>query len=299
MVASRATPSFEGRRVLSLESRRAREVASLISTYGGQPLVAPALREMPLTSNTEALDFAAALMRGEVDICIFLTGVGTRALVRVIEGTYPRDAVIGALARTKVVARGPKPLAVLRELQVPVWIAVPEPNTWRELLAALDAAAEEQPLGGAHVAVQEYGVSNTELLEALRARGALVTRVPVYVWALPEDVAPLKNAVTAICRNEIDVVMFTTSVQVVHLWQIAGEMCLEDNMRAGLARSVVVSIGPTTSEELRRHGLAVDLEALHPKIGILVRETAERSGDLLRAKRNTGTSRPSRSDPSA
>jgi uroporphyrinogen-III synthase len=123
-----ATPSFQGLRVLALESRRATEVAALISTYGGEPLVAPALREVPLKSNTDALDFAAALMRSEVDIVIFLTGVGTRALVRVIEGTYPGDTVIAALARTKVVARGPKPLAVLRELAVPVWIAVPEPN---------------------------------------------------------------------------------------------------------------------------------------------------------------------------
>jgi len=285
------TPSFQGLRVLALESRRATEVAALISTYGGEPLVAPALREVPLKSNTDALDFSAALMRGEVDIVIFLTGVGTRALVRVIEGTYPRDTVIAALARTKVVARGPKPLAALRELAVPVWIAVPEPNTWRELLAALDAKTEDRPLGGARIAVQEYGISNTELLEALRARGARVTRVPVYLWALPEDVEPLKSAVTAICRNEIDVVMFTTSVQVVHLYQIAREMRLEDHMQAGLARSVVASIGPTTSEELRRHGLAPDLEASRGKFGILVREAAERSAGLLRTKRSRGVSR--------
>ena len=285
-----ATQSFHGLRVLALESRRATEIARLISAHGGQPLVAPALREVPLTSNTDALEFAAALMRGEVDIVIFLTGVGTRALIRAIEGSYPRETVIAALARTKVVARGPKPLAVLRELVVPVWIAVPEPNTWREVLAALDAKTGERPLGGARVAVQEYGVPNTELLEALRTWGALVTRVPVYLWALPEDVEPLKNAVTAICRGEIDVVMFTTSVQVVHLWQIAREMRLGDNMQAGLARSVVVSIGPTTSVALRRHGLVPDLEASHGRVGVLVREGAERSADLLRAKRSGGIS---------
>jgi uroporphyrinogen-III synthase len=61
--------------------------------------VAPTLRDVPLTSNTDAVDFAAA-MRGEVDIVIFLTGLGTRALVRVMEATYARDAVIAALART-------------------------------------------------------------------------------------------------------------------------------------------------------------------------------------------------------
>jgi uroporphyrinogen-III synthase len=176
---------------------------------------------------------------------------------------------------------------VLRELQVPVWVAVPEPNTWRELLAVLDARVEEQPLNGVRIAVQEYGISNTELLEELRRRGARVTRLPVYRWALPENVEPLKNAVTAISHGEIDVVMFTTSVQVVHLWRIVDQMGLEAAVRRELARAVIALIGPTTSEELQRHGLAADLEPSHPKIGFLVWEAAERSWELLRAKRRS------------
>jgi uroporphyrinogen-III synthase len=283
-----ATPSFNGLRVLALESRRATELEALISAYGGRPVLAPALREVPRESNTGALDFAAALMRGEFDLVVFLTGAGTRALVSVIDGLYPREALTAALARTKVVARGPKPLAALRELQVPVWVAAPEPNTWRELLAAVEARAGEQPLLGARIAVQEYGVSNTELLDEFRLRGAKITRVPVYRWALPEDVEPLKNAVTALSRGEMDVVIFTTSMQLVHLWQITGEMGLEADVRRSLARSVIASIGPTTSQELRRHGLLPDLEASHPRMGFLVREAAERSGNLLRAKRIGG-----------
>ncbi len=212
--------------------------------------------------------------------------MGTRVLVSAVERTYPRETFIAALARTKVVVRGPKPLAVLRELHVPVWVAAPEPNTWRDLLAAIEAKAEERPLDGARVAVQEYGVSNTELLEALRVRGARVTPVPVYRWALPEDLGPLRNAVSAMARGEVDVVVFTTSVQVVHLWQIVGEMGLEADVRRELARTMIVSIGPTTSDELRRYGLTADLEASHPKIGVLVREAAERSAGLLQAKRS-------------
>jgi uroporphyrinogen-III synthase len=224
-------------------------------------------------------------MRGEFDIVIFLTGVGMRTLVRAIEATYSREAIVSALTRTKVVARGPKPLAALRELGVPVWVAVPEPNTWREVVAALDAKAQEVSLAGARIAVQEYGVTNTELLDALRARGAQVTSVPVYQWALPEDVAPLKRAVKDLCDNKVDVVLLTTSVQIVHLWQVAREMGLERDVQRGLARSVIASIGPTTTEALRRHELAPDLEATHGKMGILVREAAEQSADLLRSKR--------------
>ena len=282
------TPSFGGLRVLALESRRAPEIGTLIRTSGGEPLVAPALREVPLESNAEALAFDESVRRGEVDVVIFLTGVGTRALVSVVERTGSRESFLTALRRTKVVVRGPKPMAALRELDVPVWLAIPEPNTWRELLAALDAKASEQPLAGARVAVQEYGVSNADLLDGLRTRGAQVTRVPVYRWALPEDIEPLKAAVNAVARGEVHVVMFTTATQVVHLLQVARDMNLEAAVLKGLARMVIASIGPTTSEELHRHGLAADLEPSHPKMGFLVREAAERAADVLRTKRGPG-----------
>ena len=292
MGVSGPTPSFQGLTVLVLESRRSREMAALVSTYGGRPVVAPALREVPLESNPDALAFADALMRGEFDIVILLTGVGTRALLEVVEGSRSREAFVAALAKTKVVARGPKPLAVLRELQVPVWVAAPEPNTWREVLAALDAevsrltpALTTELLKGLRVAVQEYGVSNPDLLKGLETRGARVTRVPVYRWALPEDVEPLRSAVSSVARGALDVAIFTTATQVVHLFQVAETMSLASAVRDGFRRIVVASIGPTTSEELGQQGLAVDLEASHPKMGFLVREAAERSPDLLRAKR--------------
>lgn len=284
-------PSFGGLRVLALESRRATEIGALITTFGGKPRVAPSLREVPLDTNTEALAFAEALMRDEFDIVVFLTGVGARALTTVVEAAYPRDAFVAALSRTKVAARGPKPVAVLRELQVPVWVTAPEPNTWRELVAAIDARADERPLAGARVAVQEYGVSNVELLDALRARGARVTPVPVYQWTLPEDLQPLHDAVTAVTRGEIDVLILTSGVQLAHLFQIADGMGLEQDLLRGLRRTVVASIGPTTSEEIARRGLSADLEASHPKMGVLVREAAERGGDLLRAKRAVNEAR--------
>lgn len=275
-----------GLRVLSLESRRGPEMAKLITNYGGEPIVAPSMREVPLESNTEALAFAKKLFAGEFDVVIFLTGVGTRALARVVETVHPLDEYLAKLRAIKVVARGPKPLGVLREWNVPVVVAAPEPNTWREILRALDESAAVVPLTGKRVAVQEYGVPNPELLKGLVDRGAQVTSVPVYEWALPEDTGPLRSAITSVASNEIDVILFTTGTQADHLLQIAAEMKQEDALRRALARMVVASIGPTSSERLREHGIEPDLEPSHPKMGFLVSEAAERSAEILRQKRH-------------
>lgn len=278
--------SFDGLRVLVLESRRAKEMATLVSTFGGNPLSAPSMKEVPLQSNTDALAFADGLERGEFDLVILLTGVGTRTLLATVEqvrGT--RESFIEALRRTKIAARGPKPLGVLREIGVPAWLTAPEPNTWRELVTALDSRQAELPLSGLRVAVQEYGVSNPDLLAALRGRGARVVPVPVYQWALPDDLEPLRAACQAVANGDVDVALFTTATQVVHLLDVAETMGLRAAIAAGLRKIVVASIGPTTSDELKEHGTVPDLEASHPKMGFLVREASERAGELLKAKR--------------
>ena len=276
--------SFDGLRVLSLESRRGVEMGKLIASYGGEAVVAPSMREIPLETNTAALAFARSLEAGGFDMVIFLTGVGARALARVVETIYPLEEYLVALRKIAVVARGPKPVAVLREWNVPIAVTAPEPNTWRELLRALDENAAAWPLNGKRVAVQEYGVSNPELLAGLAERGAQVTSVPVYEWALPADTGPLRSAITAIVRNEIDVILFTTATQADHLLQIAVEMNEKSALLGALSRMMVASIGPTTSERLREFGIAPDLEPSHPKMGYLVSEAAQRSAEILQRK---------------
>jgi uroporphyrinogen-III synthase len=290
--------NFAGLRVLSLESRRGTEMAKLIANYGGEAVVAPSMREIPLETNTEALAFARTLFAGGFDMVIFLTGVGTRALARVVETIFPLDQYVGELRKIAVVARGPKPVAVLREWNVPIALTAPEPNTWRELLRALDEHSAARPLKGLRIAVQEYGVSNAELLAGLAGRGAQVTSVPVYEWALPVDTGPLRSAIAAMARNEIDVILFTTATQADHLLQIASEMGEEDALRRVLSRMFVASIGPTTSERLREYGIAPDMEPTHPKMGYLVSEAAQRSSEILHKKRIAVSQPLSKSDPS-
>jgi len=271
--------AFDGLRVVSFESRRATEMGELIRRQGGDPFIAPSMREAPIENNLEAFEFAERLFRGDFDLMIFLTGVGTRALNKVLASRYPEEQFAEALRKITVAARGPKPLAALRELKIPVAVTAPEPNTWRELMIALDSRTER------HIAVQEYGKSNTELLEALRARGAEVTPVRVYQWDLPEDLAPLREAVHRIAEGRADVAMFTTSIQLPHLFRIAAEEQVAESMQQSLGRMVIASIGPTTTETLEDFGLQPDITPSHPKMGFLVKETAEQAGGILQRKR--------------
>jgi uroporphyrinogen decarboxylase len=255
-------------------------MADLITRHGGRPVIAPALREIPLQDNPEAFAFAERLLRSEFDLVIFLTGVGTRFLAQAIETRVPRADWVAALGKAKVLARGPKPVAALRELGVRIDFQVPEPNTWRELLALLDG---QFPVSGHRVAVQEYGKPSAELVEGLSQRGAAVTTVPVYRWALPDDTGPLRATIAELAAKRIEVALFTSAQQVEHFVQVAREEGREADMRNVLGQHVIVgSVGPTTSEALRDHALPVDIEPEHPKMGHLVTTVAARWQDMAK-----------------
>jgi len=254
-------------RVLALESRRAAEMAELIRKHGGDPFVAPSLRESPIERNQPVFDFAGRLFAGGFDMMVLLTGVGTRQLNHMLATRYSESAFAEALRRITLVARGPKPAAALRELGLAPAITAPEPNTWREILAVTEGRPERR------IAVQEYGRANPELLSALATRAAEVTSVRVYQYALPEDPAPLREAARLLAGGAFQVALFTTAVQIEHLLAVAEDA---PGALAALRQLRIASIGPTTTEALEEFGLQPWMEPSHPKMGLLVREAAER-----------------------
>ena len=274
-----ATAGFNGLTVAAFESRMATEIARLIQRHGGVPLVTPALREIPLDDNSAALKFGVKLTTERVDLLILLTGVGTTALFDLLKTRYPWPSIVAALKQTALVARGPKPVAALKAFGLQPTLTVPEPNTWVDLISTLD---EYRPVKGLRVAVQEYGVSNPDLLEALKQRGAQVFQVPIYRWALPEDLGPLQTGTRRSHRWE--------GVCAPHHKRRPSGSCYADagKRRKGGALScgdsekmVVASIGPTASERLRHHEWPIDLEPSHPKMGVLVKETSKQAHRLL------------------
>jgi uroporphyrinogen decarboxylase len=274
--------NFNQLRVAAFESRRADDVARMIERFGGVPFVSPSMREIPVSADRSVVEFAHRLITGQIEVVLLLTGGGTREMIARAERHIDRQRFLHALSDVKTVVRGPKPLAALKEAGVAATVVVPEPNTWREVLAALDA---KLPVTNLHVAVQEYGVPNVSLIAGLEARGAKVEPFKVYRWDLPEDVEPLRENVRRLAEGGVDVALFTSGQQVVHLLRVARELNLEPQVREAFGRLIVASVGPTTSEMLRENELPVDFEPSHPKLGQLISEAAECAGEILGRKR--------------
>ena len=274
---------FAGLRVAAFESRRAKEMARLIERHGGVASVSPSMREVPIEDPSQAIDFANRLITGQIDIVIVMTGVGFRHLLEAVERHVDRQRFLASMVDITTVARGPKPVAAMKEAGLTPTFRVAEPNTWREVLDLIDAQLSivHQTIG-----LQEYGKSNPSLIAGLEARGAQVVSLKVYDWALPLDVEPLKNNLSALSRRDIDVALFTSANQVVNLLELAEHLDLNQQVRDGLRAAVVASIGPSTSEVLRGYQLPVDFEPSHSKMGHLVSESARRSGELLSRKRH-------------
>ena len=273
---------FAGLCVAAFESRRAEEMARLIEKHGGVPRVSRSMREVPLDDNQIAVDFSHRLITGEVGIVIFLTGVGFRQLLSTVERHVDRKRYLNALSDITTIARGPKPVAAMKAVDLTPSHCVSEPNTWRELLTTVDQVV---PVANQTVALQEYGKTNPSLIAGLEARGAHVLRVPVYRWELPEDAEPLKANVAALAAGDRDVALFTSAHQVTTLLQVAAELDLAEQLRGQLRQMAVASVGPTTSEALREANLPVDIEPEHPKMGALVAAAAAQAGSVLSRKK--------------
>ena len=268
------SPSLAGLRVAALESRMSDQTAILIERAGGVAVRAPSMRELPLDNQHQALQFAEHLLSDQLDVVIFLTGVGAKHLAEAIETKYPAEVWKAALAKTTIVARGPKPLTVLRGWGLKVAVQVPEPNTWRDVLESLD---QKLPVQGKRIAIQEYGQTNPELIAGLEERGAKsIELVSVYRWALPEDLGPLKAAISGLIDGQIGVLAVTSAQQVKHMLQVAESEGLAKPLIDALNHHVIVaSIGPVATETLIESGIRPDLEPEHPKLGPLVQTLAK------------------------
>jgi uroporphyrinogen-III synthase len=271
---------FGGLRVLSLESRRAELMEQLIRRHGGDPFVAPSVKEVAFEQHDEVYEWAERLFGNAFDLVVLMTGAGLTFLRDILAERWPSEIFAGALRQVTIVSRGPKPAAVLREMGVAARIMVPEPNTWREIMPVIAGLPERR------ITVQEYGRANPEFIAALEQMGAEVSPITIYRWALPDDLGPLEEAVGRIAARKCDVILFTTSIQLTHLLEVAARMGCVADVREALAEDIAIgSVGPVMDGALAECGLTPDIVPTHPKMAVLVRTAAELAPSVVLRKR--------------
>ena len=257
---------MRGKTVAILEARLGRQFAELIEKHGGRALHAPALAEVPDLDRTAIARLVPDLEASPPRLAIFQTGVGTRALFDATDALALTDRLLALLAKLVVAVRGPKPTGALRARGVRIDLSAGDPFTTAEVLKAV----AQTPLAGERVVVQRYGVTNVELEEALTARGARVIEIPTYRWSLPANTRPMLELLDALEARGIDAVAVTNAAQVYNLFELAGKLGRADALRAALNRTLVASVGPVSSEALRKFGVTVGLESSPPKLGPLM-----------------------------
>lgn len=262
------TESFDGAVVAQFESRRASELESLIRRHGGQTWSAPALSEVPIDPGPAERAVLGRLADGDFDIVVLLTGVGTRRVLD--EASLAGRLVVTrqALERTTIVARGPKPVFALKQVGLRPTHVAPEPNTTTELLEMLAGL----PVAGQRVLVVSAGEPFAEPAASLRARDAHPVELQLYRWTLtPPGAKRLGETIRELVGGRIQAALFTTQVQVRHLFDVATQHGETEQLTDALRDTVVVgAVGPTCAAALRERGIEPDVIPDHPKMGHVV-----------------------------
>jgi uroporphyrinogen-III synthase len=258
-------------RIVLLEARMETELANLARRHGLEPVSVPAVREEIADSADEVNSLIDALSSRDVDYIIFQTGAGAATLFDEAEKLNRHGELIEALKRTQIVARGPKPAAVLARRGLRAAISARAPFTTAEL----SEATLQVDMADKNVALIHYGEPNLSLAESLAHRGARLRELLLYEWRLPSDMTRLIRLIDELIDHQYTAIAFTSQIQARHLFHLATEAGKEDKLRAALEEIVVASIGPTCTAALTTLGLRPRVEPERPKMGPLMSAVAQ------------------------
>jgi uroporphyrinogen-III synthase len=269
---------LRGRRVGILEARLASEAAALVRRHGGEPVAAPALREEPFPAGPAVAAFLDELSAGRIGLVVWQTGAGVTAVFLEAEGQGRGAELRDGLARVRTLSRGPKPAAALAARGLRPTHGVASPYTTADVLCALDGL----DVRGQGVGVVHYGEPNEALALGLRARGARLVELQVYLWRPPADDRPLRALAAEIAAGLVDAVLFTSQIQVRHLWEAAPPPVRMLLPVAFGGAVVAAAVGPTCAEALHAYGVRDVVTPGNPKLGPLVAALSRRLAERPR-----------------
>lgn len=246
--------SLDGRTIALTESRQLEELAQMLESEGATVLRCPMLNIVDAPDPAPVLAWLRELCAGRFAYVVLMTGEALRRLLLLAESAGLRDSCITALARTKVITRGPKPVQALKEIGLAPMRVAPAPTT-----EGVIAALQSEPLQSQTIGITLYGEPNPALEQFLVSMGARVQSVMPYIYAPAMEDDRVADLVVRLQSGTVDVMLFTSSAQVDRLYDIAKRRGLQDALHDGLARTRIAAVGPVLAEHLRQRGATVHI----------------------------------------
>ncbi len=246
---------LSGYRILILETREEAQFSRLLTEQGADILQCPmfTIHDAPDPKPIEA--WIRRFIEKPCDDLVLMTGEGLRRLMKVARRTDIEQDFVTALGKVRKFARGPKPGRALREIGLEPQVTTEKPTSEgiAEMLALVD-------LRGHRVGLQLYpDKDHSVLIGAITAQGAEVDTVAPYVYDAQAADANIVTAIDEMAQGRIDAIALTNLGQVRRLFEVAKARQCEAQLRDGLARTLIASVGPVVSDELKSHGLRADI----------------------------------------
>ncbi len=292
--------SLNGLTVAVTGSRRASELAHLISSMGGTPYIAPTIGIVTRSANdanAESLIKAAK----EVDYVVFMTGPGVFALMEMAEKINLKDDLIQTLKKKILVARSPKPQSALQKFGLTAKI-VPA-STHDNTAEGIAKEMLKHDLKGKRVAVLWHGLQENVLKQKLEKAGAKVSDFQVYDYALTlskeggkvlssmgfQYVEPDEKKVVKLIEDmaagKIHAITFTSPPSARNLFTIAKKHKMNNILKKAMEKVAVAAVGLPTASSIEKNGVSVDVMPEVYKMGPMMKALAEyvqKNPDLVR-----------------
>jgi uroporphyrinogen-III synthase len=246
---------LNGYRILILETREEAQFSRLLTEQGAHVVQCPmfTIHDAPDPKPIEA--WIRRFIERPCDDLVLMTGEGLRRLMKVARRMDVEQDFVTALGKVRKFARGPKPGRALREIGLEPQTTTEKPTSEgiAEMLARVD-------LSGHRVGLQLYpDKDHSVLIGAITAQGAEVDTVAPYVYDAQAADANIVTAIEEMAHGRIDAIALTNLGQVRRLFEVAKARQCEPQLRDGLARTPIASVGPVVSDELKSHGLHADI----------------------------------------
>lgn len=239
----------------------ATEFISLSEQNNAKPLPLPTIE---LVSKGEKIvdEFLEATEKYDPDYSVFMSSKAVKLLFDTAKRVDKLDKLQLAVANTIVMSVGPKTTIALENEGIKVNL---QPTTF----SSVGVGEEFTQINavGKKVIVPRSGASTPFLKELLNKIGIDVLEIHLYDVCAFRDTTQWNEFRELFSQNKVDGVVFTSASSVRGFFEIMSKDYDDDKLLENLAKLSVVSIGPFTSDELKKFNVKNIVSQVHTVAG--------------------------------